>query len=54
MWGSGGMMGQNGHTTPAATANSLLPTFGVIFAVLIGVAVIAIVGVAYYLVYPQI
>jgi uncharacterized membrane protein len=57
MWGSGGMgghMGQNATVTPTTASSSWLPTFGVLFAVLIGVTVIAIIGVAYYLVYPQI
>ena len=56
MWGSGGMMGQNPTgTTPTTQASSsaLLPYFGVIFAVLIGVTVVGIVGVSYYLLYPQ-
>src|SRR5512138_1618444 len=54
MMGSGnGMMGGTGSTTPTATSASL-PYFGVLFAVLIGVTVVGIVGVTYYLVYPQI
>jgi len=59
MWGangnghvSGGMMGQTPTPTPAA--NSLLPMFGATFAVLIAVAIVGVVGVGYYLVYPQI
>jgi hypothetical protein len=32
----------------------MLPYYGVLFAVLIAVAVIGVVGVSYYLVYPQI
>ncbi len=51
--GMGGMMGQPG-TTPATTSSGLLPYFGVLFAVLIGVTVIGIVGLGYYLLYPQI
>jgi len=48
----GGMMG---HTqTQQTTAATWLPVFGVLFAVLIGVTVLGIVGVSYYLVYPQI
>jgi hypothetical protein len=50
--GMGGMMGQNPTATAAAT-NTMLPYFGAIFAVLIGVTVIGVGGVAYYLVYPQ-
>ncbi len=52
MWGgSGGMMGQ-----PAAQAatNPLLTYFGVLFVVMIGLTVVGIVGLAYYLLYPQI
>ena len=57
MWGgssnSGGMGGMMGQ--PATTASSgLLTYFGVLFAVLIGVTVMGIVGVGYYLLYPQI
>jgi uncharacterized membrane protein len=50
--GMGGMMGQTG--TQATTTTSLLPYFGVLFAVLIGVTVFGIVGLGYYLLYPQI
>ena len=65
MWGSqnsngngyggmgGGMMG--GSTPiPTATTNSILPYYGAIFAVLIALVVLAVVGISYYLVYPQI
>jgi hypothetical protein len=58
MWGSGnsnghgGMMGQT--PTPTTTVNTMLPYYGVLFAVLIAVAVIGVVGVSYYLIYPQI
>ena len=48
--GMGGMMGQTGTTT----SSSLLPYFGVLFAVLIVVTIIGIVGLGYYLLYPQI
>jgi len=57
MWGSGGMMGQNGNVgnnTTTSTANAWLPTFGIIFALIIVLIVASIVGVAYYLLYPQI
>lgn len=50
--GMGDMMGQTG--TPATTTTSLLPYFGVLFAVLIGVTFFGIVGLGYYLLYPQI
>jgi uncharacterized membrane protein len=53
MWGSSGMMGQNGQAT-TASANVWLPTFGIIFALIIILVVASIVGVAYYLLYPQI
>jgi predicted transcriptional regulator len=65
MWGSqnsngngyggmgGGMMG--GSTpTPTTTTSSILPYYGALFAIIIAVAVIGVIGVAYYLVYPQI
>jgi len=52
MWGSGGMMGQNGHV--AASTDLLLPYFGVAFAVLIAATAIGLVGLGYYLLYPQI
>jgi predicted transcriptional regulator len=63
MWGSnnsswsghGGMGGMMSQTpTPTTTASTMLPYYGVLFAVLIAVAVIGVVGVSYYLVYPQI
>ncbi len=49
--GMGGMMEQTG--TPVA-ANSSLTYFGVLFAVLVSVTVIGVIGAAYYLAYPQI
>jgi uncharacterized membrane protein len=49
--GMGGMMGQTG--APVA-ANPSLTYFGVLFAVLVSVTVIGIIGIAYYIVYPQI
>ncbi len=53
MWGMGsGMMGQNQATQ--TTTNQLLPYFGVLFAVMISVTIIGVVGLAYYLLYPQI
>ncbi len=50
--GMGGMMGQTG--TAQVTANPSLTYFGVLFAVLVSVTVVGIIGIAYYLVYPQI
>lgn len=51
--GSGGMMGQTG-TMQTSTASPFLPYFGVLFAVLVSVTIIGIIGIAYYLLYPQI
>lgn len=51
-YGMGGMMGQTPTPTPAT--NSLLPMFGAAFAVLIAIAVVGVIGISYYLVYPQI
>jgi hypothetical protein len=59
MWGStssnghGGMMNHTPTPTPT-TANAMLPYYGALFAVLIAVTIIGIIGVSYYLVYPQI
>lgn len=50
---NGGMSGMMGGTTATAT-NTWLPYIGALFAVLIGITVVGVVGVAYYLVYPQI
>jgi uncharacterized membrane protein len=52
MWGSGGMMGQNSYV--ATSTDSMLPYFGVAFAVLIALTVLGLVGLGYYLLYPQI
>jgi predicted transcriptional regulator len=59
MWGSsngyggmGGMMNQTPTTT--TTASSMLPYYGILFAVIIAVTIVGVIGVAYYLVYPQI
>jgi uncharacterized membrane protein len=53
MWGGnmGGMMGGTGQT---AVQNPALPFFGVAFVVLIGVAVVGVVGLAYYVALPEI
>ena len=48
--GNGGMMG--GNTQPAQ--NSALPYFAVGFVVLVGVAVVAVVGMVYYFALPEI
>jgi uncharacterized membrane protein len=50
--GMGGMMGQT--PTPTPETDALLPMFGVTFAVLIAIAIVGVVGISYYLVYPQI
>ena len=57
MWNynGSGMGSMMGHTqTQQTTASTWLPVFGVLFAVLISVTVLGVVGVSYYLVYPQI
>ena len=52
MWGNmGGMM--NGNSQPAVQ-NPALPYFGVAFLVLIGAAVVGVVGLAYYVALPEI
>ncbi len=52
-WGGmGGMMG--GGTNGQTATNSLTPYFGLMFAVLLAVTIISIVGFGYYFLYPQI
>jgi uncharacterized membrane protein len=51
MHSGGGMMGGQTGTT---STNTLLPYFGVLFAILIAVTIIGVLGVGYYLLYPQI
>ena len=53
MWGQmGGMMG---GTTPTSSIQSpMLPYFGVVFVVLIGVAIAGVGGLAYYVALPEI
>lgn len=53
MW-SGGMGGMMGGTGQTAVQNSALPVFGVAFVVLIGVAVVGVVGMVYYVALPEI
>jgi hypothetical protein len=48
--GSGGMMGQGGSTS----ANPLMPYFGALFIVLVSLVIIGVIGLTYYLIYPQI
>jgi hypothetical protein len=50
--GMGGMMSQT--PTPTTTASSMLPYYGVLFAVLIAITIVSVIGISYYLVYPQI
>jgi predicted transcriptional regulator len=50
--GMGGMMGETGTVPP--TNNPALPYFGALFAILIGLTVVGVVGIGYYLLYPQI
>jgi len=52
--GMGGMMGSSPTPTTQTATNTILPYFGVLFAVLIGVTVVGVIGLVYYLVYPQI
>jgi hypothetical protein len=47
---SGGMMGQGGSTT----VNPLMPYFGALFIVLVSLVIVGVIGLTYYLVYPQI
>lgn len=57
MWNynGGGVGGMMGHSqTQQTTAAIWLPIFGVLFAVLIAITITGLVGVSYYLVYPQI
>ena len=53
MWGQmGGMMG---GTTPTSTIqNPMLPYFGVVFVVLIGVTIVGVGGLTYYVAFPEI
>jgi uncharacterized membrane protein len=51
MMGNGGMMNGNGGTP---VQNTALPYFGVAFAVLVGITVVGIVGIAYYVALPEI
>jgi len=54
MFGNGNMGGMmNGNTQPTVQ-NPALPYFGVAFVVLIGVTVAGVVGLAYYVVLPEI
>jgi hypothetical protein len=53
MWnqmGGGGMMG---GTAPSTVQNPALPYFGVAFVVLIGVTIVGVAGLAYFLAFPE-
>src|SRR3990170_6758063 len=50
----GEMWGMMGGATPTSVQNPMLPYFGVLFVVLIGVTVTGIGGLAYYVVFPEI
>src|SRR3990170_6134381 len=52
MWG-GNMGGMMGGTAQTSVQNPALPFFGVAFVVLVGVAVVGVVGLAYYVALPQ-
>jgi uncharacterized membrane protein len=57
MWGSmGGMMGQTGTSgVPSTYVQNPVPAyFGVVFVVLVGVTVIGVGGLAYYVAFPEI
>jgi uncharacterized membrane protein len=52
MWGNmGGMMGQTGTS---GVQNPVPAYFGIVFAVLVGVTVVGVGGLAYYLAFPEI
>ncbi|HLN88848.1 MAG TPA: hypothetical protein VK253_02170 [Candidatus Binatia bacterium] len=50
--GMGGMMGGTGNVP--VTTSPALAYFGVLFAVLVSVTIVGVIGIAYYLLYPQI
>jgi hypothetical protein len=53
MWGQmGSMMG--GTTAASPIQNPMLPYFGVVFVVLIGVTIVGVGGLAYYVAFPEI
>ncbi len=54
MWNGGNMGGMMGGTGQTAAQNSALPVFGVAFVVLVGVAVVGVVGMVYYVALPEI
>ena len=54
MFGNGNMGGMMGGTGQTSVQNPALPYFGVAFVVLIGVTVVGVVGLAYYVALPEI
>ena len=56
MWGSmgGSMGGMMGGVPQTSVQNPALPYFGVLFVVLIGVTVLGVVGLAYFVAFPEI
>lgn len=52
--GMGGMMGGQTGAVAQSTTNSWLSYFGILFAILISVTIVALIGIGYYLLYPQI
>src|SRR3972149_3199186 len=50
----GDMWGMMGGAAPTSVQNPMLPYFGVLFVVLIGVTVTGIGGLAYYVLFPEI
>jgi predicted transcriptional regulator len=53
MWG-GSMSGMMGGTGQTSVQNPALPVFGVAFVVLVGVVVVGVVGLGYYVALPEI
>jgi uncharacterized membrane protein len=52
--GMGGMMGGTTTANQGQTQNSLSPYFGVAFIALVGVAIVGVVGLVYFVVFPEI
>src|SRR3972149_1275439 len=54
MWGHMGGGGMMDGTTPPTPQNPALPYFGVAFVVLVGVTIVGVAGLAYFLAFPEI
>ncbi len=55
MWqGMGGMMGGNNYGTGTPVQNSAAPFFGIAFTVLVAISAVGIVGLAYFVLLPEI